>query len=127
MKPNRRLAQVNEFLREEIAGILIHGISDPVLSKLTVTEVSTSPDLSYAKVYVMVSSTGKFGPEGSTVEGNLIYAGEVVFKELRSHRLHLRKTPHLQFLIDETIEQAKRIENLLNQVRNDWDDAERNP
>ncbi len=122
MKPNRRIAQVNELLREEIGKILIGETSDPVLPALTVTEVRTSSDLSSARVYVMCRQFGD-GPEIGTQE-NMDHAAEIVQKTIGS-RIRLKKTPHLYFVVDQAEEQAAKIEELLNKVKEDWQDAER--
>jgi ribosome-binding factor A len=122
MKPNRRLAQVNELLREEIGKILVRETSDPILSALTVTEVRSCPDLSTARVFVMCRRIGA-GEDIGTQE-NLDYAAEIVQKSIGS-RIRLKKTPHLHFVVDQTEEQASRIEELLDQVKDDWQDAER--
>lgn len=122
MKPNRRIAQVNELLREEIGKILVGEISDPVLSGLTVTEVRVSPDLSSARVFVMCR---KFGTEREIgTDEDLEYAAEFVQRTIGSH-IRLKKTPHLIFEVDRAEEQAAKIEDLLNQVKEDWQDAER--
>ncbi|MCA9426599.1 MAG: 30S ribosome-binding factor RbfA [Candidatus Omnitrophica bacterium] len=122
MKPNRRIAQVNELLREEIGKILISETSDPVLMAMTVTEVRTSPDLSSAKVFIMCRQIGE-SEEIGTVE-NMDYAAEIVQKKIGS-RIRLKKTPHLHFVVDQAEEQASRIEDLLNQVKDDLQDNER--
>ncbi|MCA9411688.1 MAG: 30S ribosome-binding factor RbfA [Candidatus Omnitrophica bacterium] len=122
MKPNRRIAQVNELLREEIGKILISETSDPVLMAMTVTEVRTSPDLSSAKVFIMCRQFGE-SEEIGTVE-NMDYAAEIVQKKIGS-RIRLKKTPHLHFVVDQAEEQASRIEDLLNQVKDDLQDNER--
>ena len=122
MKPNRRIAQVNELLREEIGKILIRENSDPILSAMTVTEVRTSPDLSTARVFMMCRRIGT--GENLGTQENLDYAAEIVQQSIGS-RIRLKKTPHLHFVLDQAEEQALRIEELLDQVKEDWQDAER--
>jgi len=121
-KPNRRIAQVNELLREEIGNILISQTSDPILQGMTVTEVRTSSDLSTAKVFVMCRQIGEAEEIGT--QENMDYAAEIVQKTIGS-RIRLKKTPHLHFVVDVAEEQASRIEQLLDQVKDDWRDVER--
>jgi ribosome-binding factor A len=122
MANKRRIEQINELLREEIAQILILENADPVLAALTVIEVRAAADLSSARVFVMVRKDAA-GVEAGSVQ-NLRHAAEVVQK-LLGPRIRIKKTPRLRFEVDETEERAERIEKLLQEVRKDWDDAER--
>ena len=48
-----RIERVNNLIRHEISELLQRQVKDPRLdSFVAVTEVSTSPDLRYAKVFV---------------------------------------------------------------------------
>lgn len=125
MTNKRRLEQVNSLLREEIGEIMLHENTDPVLSALTVTEVRITADLSMARVYVMVRRFNEHGQSQPFTEGDLTGAAERVQK-LLAPRIRLKKTPKLHFQVDDTEERAERIESLLNLVREDWEDAERN-
>ena len=124
MRHNRRLAQVNNLLRETIGQILVQQNSDPVLAALTVTEVRVSKDLSHAKVFLMCHRPIE-GEEQFGTQDHLAHAEEVVQKHL-APQIHLKRTPKLHFEIDETEENAERIERLLDSVKQDWQDAERN-
>lgn len=125
MTNKRRLEQVNSLLREEIGSIMLHENTDPVLSALTVTEVRVTADLSSARVYVMARKFNEHGQVQPLPEGGLTAAAEKV-RRLLAPRLRIKKTPRLQFLLDDTEERAERIESLLKLVHEDWEDAERN-
>ncbi len=126
MTNKRRLEQVNSLLREEIGSIMLHENTDPVLSALTVTEVRVTADLSSARVYVMARKFDEHGQVQPLPEGDLTTAAEKV-RRLLAPRIRIKKTPRLQFQLDDTEERAERIESLLKLVREDWEDAERNP
>jgi ribosome-binding factor A len=98
--------------------------SDEVLSALTVTEVRVSPDLSHARVFVMCHRPLPGEPQVGSRE-DLDYAAEKVQK-LLAPEIRLRRTPKLRFEIDDTEEKAEGLERLLEQVREDWEDADRN-
>jgi len=123
MTNKRRLAQVNQLLREVIGEILILESSDPVIAALTVTEVRVSADFNHARVFVMCRIPDEGEESLATIE-NLDHAAEIVQKQL-GPKLCLKRTPRLRFEIDDTAEQAGKIEDLLNQVKEDWQDAER--
>jgi len=110
---SHRIEQVNNLLRQEISEILRRQVKDPRLNTfLAVTEVSTSPDLKYAKIFV-----SRLGDETNRQEilKTLSTASGFLRKEL-AHRLRLRRIPELNFCWDDSIEQGDRILKLLNQV-----------
>ena len=48
-----RIERVNSLIRQEISELLRHQVKDPRLSNLiAVTNVSTSPDLRHAKIFI---------------------------------------------------------------------------
>ena len=120
MNQRRRIAQVNELLREEIGQILIEEDLTPQIVGLTVTEVQTSPDLNHARVYVMMRK-GVSIEENEPGE-NLDTIAERV-QRLLAPRIRLKRTPKLRFLVDEAEERAERIEELLKEVKEDWIDS----
>ena len=110
---SHRIEQVNNLLRQEISGVLQRQIKDPRLGTfLAVTEVSTSPDLRHARVFV-----SRLGDETDRQEilKALGTASGFLRKEL-AHRLRLRRIPELNFCWDDSIEQGDRILKLINQV-----------
>lgn len=102
----RRICRVNDVIRKEISSLLMHEIRDPRLGGLlSVTEVDTSPDLRYAKVYVSVMGSEE---EKQQVEKGLAAASGYLRRGL-SERLTLRYIPQLSFLRDDSIERGSRM------------------
>jgi ribosome-binding factor A len=109
----RRIARVNDVIRREISELLMREIRDPRLSGLlSVTEVDTSPDLRYAKVFVSVMGSEE---EKRQVEEGLAAASGFLRRGL-GERLTIRYTPELVFLRDESIERGSRLLELINEV-----------
>ena len=98
-----RSDRVSEDIRREIIAV-IRELKDPrVMGKmLTVVRVEVSSDASYAKVYV--SDLKGIESAKEAVKG-LTAATGFVRREVGS-RLHLRKTPELKFVADDSIEQG---------------------
>ncbi|MDA1096469.1 MAG: 30S ribosome-binding factor RbfA [Chloroflexi bacterium] len=112
---SRRIEKVNEMLRERLSQVVLRGLKDPRIHPMTtITEVSVSPDLSSARVYVSV--LGGAEDRAKTVEG-LQSASGFLHRELDS--LALRHVPRLTFVPDDTLERADRIERLIKQVIDD--------
>ena len=78
-------------------------LKDPRISDmLTVVKVDVSGDLSYAKVYI--SAIDGIDAAKRSVKG-LESAQGYIRKQLSS-RLHLRKSPELRFIADDSIEKG---------------------
>lgn len=110
--PSRRVERLNEQLRREISEIVQWQVKDPRVGAVTITRVETTADLSYAKVWVLV--TGSDEDRAASLAG-LGKAAAYVRSELAS-RLETRKVPALQFLPDRSMEHAARIERILDDV-----------
>ncbi len=78
---------------------------------VSVTQIRVSADLSYAKVYVSIFPTEKSDETFEVIEEN----AKAIRGELAQRlRYQLRKTPELQFFIDDSLDYADRIDELLN-------------
>ena len=109
--PGYRMNRLNEDIKREITDIL-REVKDPHIKGLvSVVKVLVSSDLSYAKVYV--SNIG--GDIHETVKG-LNNASGFVRSSLAS-RMHIRKTPEIKFIIDDSIEQSARISKMIDDLK----------
>ncbi len=108
-----RIERVNSLIRQELSQLLQRQVKDPRLDHfITVTEVDTSHDLKYAKVFV--SSMGSQEEKGKVLEA-LLTASGFLHNEL-SKRLRLRHVPELSFRWDTSIEQGAHILELIDRV-----------
>ena len=108
-----RIERVNNLIRHEISQLLQRQVKDPRLgSFITVTEVSTSPDLKYAKIFV--SRIGSEEERQETLRG-LVAASGFLRNEL-AKRLELRRIPELKFQWDDSIERGARLLKLIDEV-----------
>lgn len=110
--PSQRQLRVGEELRHAIATILERGdIRDPDVAgrSVTVTEVSVSPDLHNATVFVV--------PLGGGETAGLLAGLKRVRPFLRhevARMVQLRVAPDFSFVADTTFDTASRIEALLH-------------
>jgi len=108
---SQRQLRVGELIRHELAEMLSRGdIHDPVIERhmVTVPEVSMSPDLRLATIYVM--------PLGGRDEDEVIEALERNKRYVRgeiARRVNLKFAPDIRFRIDNRFDEAERIEKLL--------------
>lgn len=89
--------------------MLLHEVTDPRLTGVTVTDVEVDRELAYAKVFV---STVEGQSRMDEVLSGLEHASGFLRFQL-SQRIDLRSFPQLRFKWDPTAERAERIESLL--------------
>lgn len=114
-EPSQRMLRVGELIRHELAALFARDeIMDEELYGITITvpEVRVSPDLKLASAYIM--------PLGGVHAGEVVKALNRNKKFIRGRivpRLNLKYAPDIRFLVDETFEEADRIETLLRSER----------
>src|SRR5271165_1472401 len=114
-EPSQRMLRVGELIRHAAAQLLARGeITDPVLEKhvVTVSRAKMSPDLKLATIYVM--------PLGGADEPEVLAALDRHKKFLRgelAHQVNLKFAPEVRFRMDDTFDNASRIDALLNSER----------
>lgn len=106
--------RVAEDIKREIIAIIRDEIKDPrVQGKLlTVVRVEVSGDLSYAKAYI--SAMEGLDAAKEAVKG-LTSASGYIRKQV-SQALHLRKTPEIKFIADDSIEHGMSIAKMLKDL-----------
>src|SRR6266404_6755748 len=116
-----RSERVADILREEIAQIVGYELEDPRLTMVTVTEVRLFDNMRTARVYVMVAGNEE---EHKSALLALRRAAPYVRKQL-GLSLNLPRTPELHFVRDKVEEEGERVDQLLEQIENDWKSKER--
>ena len=115
--PSQRQLRVGEMLRHALSEILRRdNFFDPDLDgvSVTISELSVSPDLSNARVYVMPLG----GENSDTVLPALNRLAPVLQREVAT-RVHLRRVPRLKFILDDSFENAARLNVAFNSIRRD--------
>jgi ribosome-binding factor A len=107
------MRRVNEALREVLSARIAEGLKDPRIGFVTVTAVETSPDLRHARVFVSV--LGNRQERGESLAG-LQRAHGVLQAEV-ARVMHMKRTPELKFVYDETVEKGMRINEILESER----------
>jgi ribosome-binding factor A len=108
-----RIERVNSLIRQEISQLLQRQVKDPRLGNfISVTEVSTSPDLKYAKVYV-----SRIGCEEEKQEAlSALASASGFFRRELAKNLKLRYAPVLSFQWDDSIEQGDHLLQLIDGI-----------
>lgn len=109
--PSQRMLRVGELVRHALSSFLVRGeVQDPDLegAMITVPEVRMTPDLKLANVYIM--------PLGGENAEQVVEALNRHKKYVRggiSSKLSLKYAPSLRFFVDDTFEEADRINAIL--------------
>ncbi|HXZ94514.1 MAG TPA: 30S ribosome-binding factor RbfA [Dehalococcoidia bacterium] len=110
---SRHSERVSKSIQREICGLLEREVNDPRLSKfVSVTEVTLSPDLKHAKIYVSTLGT-EINKEDLLAGFN--NASGFFRKELAAH-LRLKQVPELSFCYDDSIERGARLLKLISEL-----------
>jgi ribosome-binding factor A len=112
MHPYKRSERLGELILAEISDLITRDIKDPRVGFVTFTRVEMSDDLRYAKVFV--SSLGSEQEKARTLQGLSSATGYI--RRHLGRALHLRYTPEITFLIDESLEHGAKIAQLLRQL-----------
>ena len=108
-------------VQRELSQIIRSEIKDPRIHPLTsVVAVEVTPDLKYCKAYISVLGDEEVGK--ATIEG-LRSAASFVRREL-AHRVNLRNTPEIKFILDQSIEYGVNMSKLIDEVTKDLHDDE---
>ena len=108
-----RIERVNTLIRKEMSELIQQELRDPRLdSFIAVTEVDTSSDLQYAKIFIS-SMSGK--QDEQKILAVLNSATGFLRTEL-AKKVRLRRIPELSFSWDDSIEHGDRILRLIDEV-----------
>ena len=111
--------RVNAEGQGELSNILRDGIKDPRVAPMTsVVAVEVAPDLKTCKAYISVLGDEK--AQKDTITG-LQSAEGYISREL-AHRVNLRNTPEIRFIVDQSIEYGVNISRKIDEVTRDLKD-----
>lgn len=118
MSNGRIHARLCAQIKREVAEIVEFEVHDPLLRAAfpTVMAVNLSVDARYAKVYIAIA-------RGTREEKMKVMAAfhrnTGFFRTALARRLSLRYTPELEFILDETVEQAIQLDALISREKDE--------
>ena len=103
--------RIANLLMKEISDIIENEIHDEDIKFVTITKVTVTNDLSYAKVYFTVLDDEK---KNSTLKA--LNEASKYIRKLLADRIEIRHTPELRFFYDDSIEYGNRIEEKIKEI-----------
>lgn len=106
-----RQQKVGNVIKKDLSDIFQKGSAEYAMGAMvTVTHVKVSPDLSVARVYLSIfGAKDKNGVFDFINEKN----GEIRYQLGKRAGKQLRKIPELKFILDDTLDYASKIDQLL--------------
>lgn len=113
---NQKIARTEKWMKVEITNILKIKAKNPKFADITITDVRLTNDLSYATItwYLFQEDQAKI----ADISKELEKVKGFIRKEL-AQISSAYKVPQLRFKYDQTIEQADRIEAILDKIKTD--------
>lgn len=113
--------RINGEVLRELADIIRGEIKDPRINPMTsVVTVEVAPDLKTCKAYVSV--LGDEQSQKDTLAG--LRSAEGYIRRELAHRINLRNTPEITFVLDQSIEYGVRMSKMIDEVTKDIGDKE---
>jgi ribosome-binding factor A len=103
-----RMRRVDEAVRAVLSDAITTDLKDPRIGFVTVTAVDTTPDLRQAKVFVSV--LGSEDDVAASLAG--LQSSHGFLQRRVAEELRLKHTPTLEFVFDDTVRRADRINRL---------------
>lgn len=110
-----RIDKVNQAVKREVSSIIHSELKDPRLEFVTITSVEVSRDLQHARVTFSVLGDEKKAE--SAIQG--LESARGFIRKLIGQRIRLRYTPDIEFIFDKTVEYSVRIEEALEEIKNE--------
>jgi ribosome-binding factor A len=104
-----RMRRVNEAIKEIIGNAIAQDLKDPRIGFVTLTGVETTQDLAHAKVFVSVY--GKQAEKDATLDA--LRHARPYLQRLIADELKVKRTPTLEFVYDQSVDQGMRIQAIL--------------
>ena len=105
-----KLERYNNGFMEELNIIFGTEVKNEVLKSVVITSVKITNDLSFAKVYYTCFN------EDKKLVSKELRDSEGYLRTMLAKRIDMRHTPELNFVYDESLEYAKRIEDKIKEI-----------
>jgi len=107
-----RYERVRELLKRELGEIIRREIPLAEAGIISVNDVGLAGDLQSAKVFVSIVGTAEQKIRGE----ELLLKNAILLQNLLGRAVVLRHTPHLQFVIDDSIARGNRVLEIMDQL-----------
>ena len=114
MQETLRTKRVAELIRQEVSSVIRDSVHDPKVKDVVITAVKVSIDLDLAKIYWTTYNNDAVKGIQAGLERSAGFIRREILKSV-----HLKKVPKLEFVVDDSRQEADRIDNLLSLIEKD--------
>lgn len=110
-----KFERINSELKKQIAKVIACDLKDPRLNNgiVSVTKVSVTPDLKYAKVYLSVYADNE---EARKESFDTVCRSKTFIRNMLKNAVQIRLLPELNFVMDTSVDYGIKIDKLLSQI-----------
>ena len=114
-----RTSRISEEIKKSLSQIIMNELKDPgITGMISITQVETTKDLSYSKVYISV-----FGSEEQKKSSlNALKKSSGFMKRELGRMVKLRKIPELIFELDNSVEYGMHMNEVLSKISHKKED-----
>ncbi len=114
---SNRIEKVNSLLQRYLSDIINNDVNDPrIKGIISVSTVSTTPDLKYAKVFLSI-----YNKDGSKEILEAIKSASGYIRKILASKIEFRCVPSLDFELDTSAEYSQKINNIISSIKIDDD------
>ncbi len=107
-----RMLKINSEIKKLVSKIIDTELNNSnITGMITVQEVNTAADFSNSKIYVSMLGSQSKQKTIEALNNSKGYVRSRIAKEL-----NFKKTPQIEFVLDEVIERGERIDKLIDQI-----------
>jgi len=117
----RRLARLTQQIKQRLAEVLQRDVADPKLGMVTITRVELDSEFTQCKAYWSVLAGSDQEDKAKRDSAAVLQRARGFCQREMARVLHTRTIPHLEFLFDEGIGAAIRMNKLLRELNPDVD------
>ena len=111
MQETLRTKRVAELIRQEVSNVIRDSVHDPKVKDVVITVVKVSVDLDLARIYWTTYNNDAVKGIQAGLERSAGFIRKEILKSVR-----MKKVPKLEFVIDDSRQEADRIDNLLSLI-----------
>ncbi len=110
---SRRVKKVNTLIKKTLGKIPLKEFGRPKDTLITITRVKTTPNLIKSRVFINIIPKEKTEEVVESLKKEVYHIQQKLNKELK-----IRPVPKIIFKIEERVEKAAKVEELLNKIKN---------
>ncbi len=111
MQETLRTKRVSELIRQEVSRVIRDSVNDPKVKDVVITMVKVSVDLDLARIYWTTYNNDAVKGIQAGLERSSGFIRKEILKSVR-----MKKVPKLEFVIDDSKEEADKIDSLLSLI-----------